>query len=130
MTGRVAVWARAVTAAVAVFAVWQLVWLADQAERVHMVLPTPWTVTSWLVAWAAVLVAAVVATASGIDLAVRITCGLLLVVEGAGILVAIGVDRSIGTQFWAVGQAGLIMAVMAALLVSPLRSIPRIDDLP
>lgn len=129
-TGRVAAHARWVTVAVAVFAAWQLAWIADQSTRVARVLPSPWTVTSWMIAWAAVAAVASVAAVTASDLATRIAFGALLVVEGAGVLVAIGVDTPTGHQFWTIGQAVLIMAVMAALLASPLRSMPRIDDLP
>lgn len=124
----VAVHARLTLAAAAVFGVWQLGWLADQADRIDALLHTPWTVSGWLAAWAAVTLTSAVAAISGRDLPARIAFGVLLVVEGAGILVALSADRPNGEQFWSIGQAGLIVAVCAVMLSSPLRTLPDVPS--
>ena len=43
--------ARLMTAAAAVFGLWQFAWLAREAEHLEQVLPTPWSVEFWMAAW-------------------------------------------------------------------------------
>ena len=88
----------------------------------------PWTVTGWLVTWATVMVVAATAAICGKDLPTRITLGVLAVVEVAGVGVAEAAQRPTGEQFWAIGQALLVVAVCVILLTSPLRSVPKAGD--
>lgn len=128
MTRRVSPQIRALTVAIAAFAAWQFAWVSDQASRLADVLPEPWTVTGWLVTWAAVMVVAATAAICGKDLPTRITLGVLAVVEVAGLGVAEAAKRPTGEQFWAIGQDLLIVAVCLILLTAPLRSVLKADD--
>ena len=53
--------ARLMTAAAAVFGLWQFAWLAREAEHLEQVLPTPWSVEFWMAAWMIVAIAGIVA---------------------------------------------------------------------
>lgn len=116
---------RALVVAIAGFGSWQFAWTADQAHRLHGVLPEPWTVMEWLVTWCVLMVLAVGAAICGKDLPVRLTFGALAVVEVAGLGVAQAALKPAGEQFWAIGQALLIVAWCLILLTSPLRSVPK-----
>lgn len=119
---------RALVVAVAAFAAWQFAWVADQAERLETVLPDPWTVSGWLVTWCVLMVFAVGAAICSKDMPTRLTFGALAVVEVAGLGVAQAAVKPPGEQFWATGQAILIVIWCLILLTSPLRSIPKAGD--
>lgn len=101
---------RLTLAAVCALAAWQTAWMADQADR--------------LAAWTLVLVTAAVAAISGHDRCTRAALGVLAVVQVMGIATSIADGVPMGRQFWQVGSAGLICGWCAAMLASPLRSVP------
>lgn len=129
MTGRVSTPARVTVAAVTVLAAWQLGWLADQSSRIaaQATLPMPWSVPFWLAAWTATLAVSAVAAISGRDLPTRVALGIFAVVEMQGIAVAVASPISIGRNFWAVGQAAVLVAVSLAMLAAPLRPLHHHD---
>lgn len=110
---------RATLAAVCALAAWQIAWIAEQADRLDGVIPPPWSVAFWLAAWTLVLATSAVAAITGHDRCTRAALGVLAVVQVMGIA---GVPM--GRQFWQVGSAGLICGWCAAMLASPLRSVP------
>lgn len=110
---------RATLAAVSALAAWQIAWIAEQADRLDGVIPPPWSVAFWIAAWTLVLATAAVAAITGHDRCTRAALGVLAVVQVMGIA---GVPM--GRQFWQVGSAGLICGWCAAMLASPLRSVP------
>lgn len=113
---------RLTLAAVCALAAWQTAWMADQADRLDGVIPPPWSVAFWLAAWTLVLATSAVAAITGHDRCTRAALGVLAVVQVMGIAIADGVPM--GRQFWQVGSAGLICGWCAAMLASPLRSVP------
>jgi len=110
---------RSTLAAVCALAAWQIAWIAEQADRLDGVIPPPWSVAFWLAAWTLVLATSAVAAITGHDRCTRAALGVLAVVQVMGIA---GVPM--GRQFWQVGSAGLICGWCAAMLASPLRSVP------
>lgn len=117
--------ARVFTGCCAALAAWQIGWIADQAERIDLILPAPWSVTFWLTAWSVVLATSAVATATGRDLQTRVALAVVAVVSGMGIVTAIMDGAPMGHQFWQVGQACVLVGTSFGLLVAPLRTIPR-----
>ncbi len=113
---------RSTLAAVCALAAWQIAWIAEQADRLDGVIPPPWSVAFWLAAWTLVLATSAVAAITGHDRCTRAALGVLAVVQVMGIAIADGVPM--GRQFWQVGSAGLICGWCAAMLASPLRSVP------
>lgn len=124
---RVSTATRVSLACAALLAVWQIAWLADQADRLHDIIPDPWSVGFWLTAWTITLVVSVIAAASGHDRTARIAFGILAVVQVMGIATSIADGVPMGRQFWQVGSAGLICGWCFAMLTSPLRSVPTRD---
>ena len=115
---------RATLAAVCGLAAWQTAWIAEQADRLHGVIPPPWSVGFWIAAWALVLVTSAVAAISGHDRCTRAALGVLAVVQVMGTATSIADGVPMGRQFWQVGSAALICGWCAAMLASPLRSVP------
>ena len=113
---------RLTLAAVCALAAWQIAWIAEQADRLATVIPPPWSVAFWIGAWTLVLATSAVAAITGHDRCTRAALGVLAVVQVMGIAIADGVPM--GRQFWQVGSAGLICGWCAAMLASPLRSVP------
>ena len=111
-------------ACAAVLAAWQIGWLADQADRLAAVIPPPWTVTFWIAAWTLVLATSAAAAITGHDRCTRAAIGVLAVVQVMGIATSIADGVPMGRQFWQVGSAALICMWCAAMLASPLRSVP------
>jgi len=101
---------RATLAAVSALAAWQIGWLADQADR--------------LAAWTLVLATSAAAAITGHDRCTRAAIGVLAVVQVMGIATSIADGVPMGRQFWQVGSAALICMWCAAMLASPLRSVP------
>ncbi len=101
---------RLTLAAVCALAAWQTAWMADQADR--------------LAAWTLVLATSAVAAITGHDRCTRAALGVLAVVQVMGIATSIADGVPMGRQFWQVGSAGLICGWCAAMLASPLRSVP------
>lgn len=118
-TRKVSCATRLTLAAVCALAAWQIAWIAEQADRLDGVIPPPWSVAFWLAAWTLVLATSAVAAITGHDRCTRAALGVLAVVQVMGIA---GVPM--GRQFWQVGSAGLICGWCAAMLASPLRSVP------
>lgn len=115
---------RATLAAVCALAAWQIAWIAEQADRLDGVIPPPWSVAFWLAAWTLVLATSAVAAITGHDRCTRAALGVLAVVQVMGIATSIADGVPTGRQFWQVGSAGLICGWCAAMLASPLRSVP------
>lgn len=111
-------------ACAAVLAAWQTAWIAEQADRLDGVIPPPWSVAFWLAAWTLVLATSAVAAITGHDRCTRAALGVLAVVQVMGIATSIADGVLMGRQFWQVGSAGLICGWCAAMLASPLRSVP------
>ena len=120
---------RAFIGACAALGMWQTGWLADQANRIEPLLPAPWTITFWLDAWAVVAVTCAYATLTGRDRHARVGLIAIATVSGAGILTTMADGRPMGTQFWQVGQAAVILATSFALLAAPLRPAVEPEDL-
>ena len=110
---------RATLAAVSALAAWQIGWLADQADRLAAVIPPP-----WIAAWTLVLATSAAAAITGHDRCTRAAIGVLAVVQVMGIATSIADGVPMGRQFWQVGSAALICGWCAAMLASPLRSVP------
>ena len=106
---------RLTLAAVCALAAWQTAWMADQVDRLD---------AFWIAAWTLVLATAAVAAISGHDRCTRAALGVLAVVQVMGIATSIADGVPMGRQFWQVGSAGLICGWCAAMLASPLRSVP------
>jgi len=100
---------RATLAAVCALAAWQIAWIAEQADRLD---------------WTLVLATSAVAAITGHDRCTRAALGVLAVVQVMGIATSIADGVPMGRQFWQVGSAGLICGWCAAMLASPLRSVP------
>jgi len=115
---------RSTLAAVCALAAWQIAWIAEQADRLDGVIPPPWSVAFWLAAWTLVLATSAVAAITGHDRCTRAALGVLAVVQVMGIATSIADGVPMGRQFWQVGSAGLICGWCAAMLASPLRSVP------
>lgn len=115
---------RLTLAAVCALAAWQTAWLAEQADRLAAVIPPPWTVTFWIAAWTLVLATSAAAAITGHDRCTRAAIGVLAVVQVMGIATSIADGVPMGRQFWQVGSAALICMWCAAMLASPLRSVP------
>ena len=115
---------RLTLAAVCALAAWQTAWIAEQADRLDGVIPPPWSVAFWLAAWTLVLATSAVAAITGHDRCTRAALGVLAVVQVMGIATPIADGVPMGRQFWQVGSAGLICGWCAAMLASPLRSVP------
>ena len=115
---------RSTLAAVCALAAWQIAWIAEQADRLDGVIPPPWSVAFWLAAWTLVLATSAVAAITGHDRCTRAALGVLAVVQVMGIATSIADGVLMGRQFWQVGSAGLICGWCAAMLASPLRSVP------
>ena len=111
---------RLTLAAVCALAAWQTAWMAEQADRLAAVIPPPWTVGAWTL----VLATSAVAAITGHDRCTRAAIGILAVVQVMGIATSIADGVPMGRQFWQVGSAGLICGWCAAMLTSPLRSVP------
>jgi hypothetical protein len=75
-------------------------------------------------AWTLVLATSAVAAITGHDRCTRAALGVLAVVQVMGIATSIADGVPMGRQFWQVGSAGLICGWCAAMLASPLRSVP------
>lgn len=118
-----------IVATFAAFGVWQLVWFADQSDRLVAILPTPWRYEWWLVMWTVVTATSTIAAVTARDVIVRMALGAVLVVEAAGVLTAISSDLPAGRQFWAIGQAFVIVILCAVLLSSPLREGLSLDGI-
>ena len=121
---RVSTATRATLAAVCALAAWQIAWIAEQADRLDGVIPPPWSVAFWLAAWTLVLATSAVAAITGHDRCTRAALGVLAVVQVMGIATSIADGVPMGRQFWRVGSAALICGWCAAMLASPLRSVP------
>ena len=115
---------RLTLAAVCALAAWQTAWIAEQADRLDGVIPPPWSVAFWLAAWTLVLATSAVAAITGHDRCTRAALGVLAVVQVMGIATSIADGVPMGRQVWQVGSAGLICGWCAAMLASPLRSVP------
>ena len=115
---------RSTLAAVCALAAWQIAWIADQVDRLDAVIPPPWSVAFWIAAWTLVLATSAVAAITGHDRCTRAALGVLAVVQVMGIATSIADGVLMGRQFWQVGSAGLICGWCAAMLASPLRSVP------
>ena len=115
---------RSTLAAVCALAAWQIAWIAEQADRLAAVIPPPWTVTFWIAAWTLVLATSAAAAITGHDRCTRAAIGVLAVVQVMGIATSIADGVPMGRQFWQVGSAALICGWCAAMLTSPLRSVP------
>lgn len=100
---------RSTLAAVCALAAWQIAWIAEQADRLD---------------WTLVLATSAVAAITGHDRCTRAALGVLAVVQVMGIATSIADGVPMGRQFWQVGSAGLICGWCAAMLASPLRSVP------
>ena len=100
---------RSTLAAVCALAAWQIAWIAEQADRLD---------------WTLVLATSAVAAITGHDRCTRAALGVLAVVQVMGIATSIADGVPMGPQFWQVGSAGLICGWCAAMLASPLRSVP------
>ena len=125
---RVSVTVRTVVTATAAYCGWQVAWIAERSEDHQGRLLQPWTVGTWVVVWALVGLAAVVAALTARDIPARVALGGLFVAQVAAIASTIADHVAIGAQFWEVGEAALIAAYAVAVLVSPMRPIP--DPLP
>ena len=125
---RVSVTVRTVVTATAAYCAWQVAWIAERSEDHQGRLLQPWTVGTWVVVWALVGLAAVVAALTARDIPARVALGGLFVAQVAAIASTIADHVAIGAQFWEVGEAALIAAYAVAVLVSPMRPIP--DPLP
>ncbi len=123
-TRKVSCATRLTLAAVCALAAWQTAWMADQADRLDAVIPPHWSVAFWVGAWTLVLATAAVAAISGHDRCTRLALGVLAVTQVMGIATSIADGVPMGRQFWQVGSAALICMWCAAMLASPLRSVP------
>lgn len=115
---------RLFVAACGVLGVWQLGWVSEESDRLSVVLPLPWSVSFWLVAWSLVAVTGIAAGISGRDLPTRVALVVVAVVEIQGVAALIADDRPMGHQFWQFGQAAVIAVTALGLVAAPLRTPP------
>ena len=120
----VAVWVRWITGAIVAYSAWMIGWIAGTSTWLDTLLPVPWSVAMWLIIWGVIAGLALTATITGCDRPTRLTLGALLAAEVAGIATAISVPLPIRTQFFELGEAGLIIVTCGALLSSSLRPLP------
>lgn len=118
----VSIQARLMTAASAVFGLWQFAWLAREADHIEAVLPTPWSVEFWMAVWAVVAVTGLVAAVTACDRPVRVALAALAVAEVMGATVVLGNDLPLQDQFWTFGSSVTVAVVCGVLLSGPLRS--------
>lgn len=104
--------------------VWQLGWVAEESDRLSVVLPLPWAVSFWLGAWSLVAITGVAAGISGRDLPTRVALVVVAVVELQGMVALVADDRPMGWQFWQFGQAAVIVVIALGLVAAPLRTPP------
>lgn len=121
---RVSPTVRLFVAACGALGVWQLGWVAEESDRLSVVLPIPWSVSFWLVAWSVVAVTGSAAGISGRDLPTRVALVVVAVVQLQGMVALIADDRPMGTQFWQFGQAATIAVTALGLVAAPLRTPP------
>ena len=120
----VAVWVRWITGAIVAYSAWMIGWISGTSTWLDTLLPVPWSVAMWLTVWMVIAATALIATVTGCDRPTRLTLGALLAAEVAGIATSIADGVPMGRQFWQVGSAALICMWCAAMLASPLRSVP------
>ena len=120
----VANWVRWITGAIVAYSAWMIGWIAGTSTWLDTLLPVPWSVAMWLATWGVIAGLALVATVTGCDRPTRLTLGALLAAEVAAIATAIAVPVPARTQFFEIGEAGLIVVICGALLASSLRPLP------
>jgi hypothetical protein len=121
---RVAPWVRWITATTVAYAAWMIAWISATSTWLEALLPVPWSVAGWLTTWGIIAALALTATITGRETWTRATLVALFAAEVAGIATAIAVPVAVRTQFFELGEAGLIIVTCGALLTSPLRPIP------
>ena len=121
---RVAPWVRWITAATVAYAAWMIAWIAGTSAWLEALMPVPWSVAGWLATWGIISALALTATITGRETWVRATLVALFAAEVASIATAIAVPVPVRTQFFELGEAGLIVVTCGALLTSPLKPIP------
>lgn len=126
--GHVSRTVRRIAAAYGALAVWMACWVAHEAERLDKVLPAPWTVTFWLVAWVGLAGLCAWAAISGRDRPTRVALVAVATVSAMEVLVIVADRQPISRESWMLGESVLNIGVVFALLASPLRSPPEVDD--
>lgn len=125
-------WSRIALGCLAVFSVWQIVWLFKARDNVEGAIPDVQGVNLWVVLWAIVGVTCTAGAVIGKDAIARIGFGAMAVVSSMGavtVLIATKNTDVVGCtmigQFYSFGQAALLAALSFDMLLSPLRALPQ-----
>jgi hypothetical protein len=124
-------WSRVALGFLALFCVWQIVWLFKVRPNVEEAIPDFQGVDLWIWLWGVVGLTCGVAVIVGRDTFARFGFGSMAVVSAMG--AATTLSSASGTavigcamtgQFYAFGQAVLLSALSFDMLLSPLRVMP------
>lgn len=114
-------WSRVALGFLALFCVWQIVWLFKVRPNVEEAIPDFQGVDLWIWLWGVVGLTCGVAAIVGRDTFARFGFGSMAVVSAMGAATTLS---SMTGQFYAFGQAVLLSALSFDMLLSPLRVMP------
>jgi hypothetical protein len=123
-------WSRVALGFLALFCVWQIVWLFKVRPNVEEAIPDFQGVDLWIWLWGVVGLTCGVAAIVGRDTFARFGFGSMAVVSAMGAATTLSsasgtaVIGSMTGQFYAFGQAVLLSALSFDMLLSPLRVMP------
>lgn len=118
-------WSRVALGFLALFCVWQIVWLFKVRPNVEEAIPDFQGVDLWIWLWGVVGLTCGVAAIVGRDTFARFGFGSMAVVSAMG--AATTLSSASGTAvigYYAFGQAVLLSALSFDMLLSPLRATP------
>jgi hypothetical protein len=121
-------WSRVALGFLALFCVWQIVWLFKVRPNVEEAIPDFQGVDLWIWLWGVVGLTCGVAAIVGRDTFARFGFGSMAVVSAMGAATTLssasGTAVTMTGQFYAFGQAVLLSALSFDMLLSPLRVMP------
>lgn len=124
-------WPRVALGFLALFCVWQIVWLFKVRPNVEEAIPDFQGVDLWIWLWGVVGLTCGVAAIVGRDTFARFGFGSMAVVSAMGAATTLSsasgtavIGYTMTGQFYAFGQAVLLSALSFDMLLSPLRAMP------
>ena len=124
-------WSRVALGFLALFCVWQIVWLFKVRPNVEEAIPDFQGVDLWIWLWGVVGLTCGVAAIVGRDTFARFGFGSMAVVSAMGAATTLSsasgtavIGYTMTGQFYVFGQAVLLSALSFDMLLSPLRATP------
>jgi hypothetical protein len=124
-------WSRVALGFLALFCVWQIVWLFKVRPNVEEAIPDFQGVDLWIWLWGVVGLTCGVAAIVGRDTFARFGFGSMAAVSAMGAATTLSsasgtavIGSTMTGQFYAFGQAVLLSALSFDMLLSPLRTMP------